>query len=364
MNNREKVLAQLVVLERTSPSVPGDSSVIDMILEYVSKHKLIVYGGIAIDTYLKRAGHRGIYSDDDEPDIDIYTPDIAREMYTITNMVFEMRTHKFVETIPSRTHQYSRRVRYEFGPNVIDLTPIGPCVFKNMPTFTANFRGHNLRFIDLPVIKMNLYFALTINPLQNVFRLRKDFERLIHVKSVVSGNGRKGGAQKNDVWEIGFHSLNDKSFHKKTNAKTIFSENPYTVVKNIKHDEFAPFLDFPGYVSYTDSSGQLCEIYFFPENFVFMPRNIYAQLYFFHVKMMECLCNGRNVAEYSRAIKYLENESEYTLDFTPMMPKYAPFKQIISSTQIQLERIYRPEKKFREVKKGEPFGGISGEKLN
>ena len=360
-SDREETLKYLSCLEKSPPQPPTDDFVINMILEYVARNKLIIYGGIAIDTYLRKKSQAGIYGENEQPDIDIYTNDIIRDMYTITNMVFQKTKHKFVETIPSKTHQHSRRVRYEFGPNVIDLTPIGDEIFKKLPTFTGKIRGIECRFIDLPVIKMNFYFALSINPLQNVFRLRKDHERLLKIN--VSGGS--ASSKKNSA-DIGFWML-DKSFQSKNHPITVFSTDPYSDVAGKKFYEYAPIFDFPGYIQYTDSSGQKFEIYFFPESFIFMPRTIYGQLYFLHVKKLECICTGRNsdlIKEYDRAIKFVEDGKFTLLDVEPLLPGKKTVKQITSIEKFNFDRIYRPEKLLKEVSVGEKIPGISGERLN
>jgi hypothetical protein len=365
-SDREETLKYLSCLEKSPPVPPTDNDVIDMILQYISKNKLIIYGGTAIDIYLRKNSQVGIYSENEQPDIDIYTNDVIRDMYTITNMVFQKTKHKYVETIPSKTHQFSRRVRYEFGPNVIDLSPIGDEIFKKIPTFSAKIRGVECRFIDLPVIKMNFYFALSINPLQNVFRLRKDYERLLKINSPAKISG---GAKQTSA-DIGFWTLADKNFQTKDHPITIFSTDPYSDVTNKKIKkfyEYAPIFDFPGYIYYIDSDGQKFEIYFFPESFIFMPRTVYGQLYFLHVKKLECICTGRNpelIKEYDRAIKYVEDGKFNILDVTPLLSEKKLVKQITSIEKFSFDRIYRPEKLFKEISSGEKIPGISGERLN
>src|ERR1700743_3386804 len=54
---------------------------------FIIKKKHILYGGMAIDFALKKAGHEGIYQENSIPDYDFFSPDFYNESNELADIL-------------------------------------------------------------------------------------------------------------------------------------------------------------------------------------------------------------------------------------------------------------------------------------
>ena len=141
-----------------------------IVIEYIKKKGLIVYGGTAINALLMQKKDK-IYEKDDTLDYDFMTPNVETDVIELAQ-IFYKKNFKYVHAI-SALHQNTYRIRIEFDPELTtDISWIPEKIFNNMPTVTIK----GIKYISHEVQIINLFLSLI--DIHNIFRWDKDIIRL------------------------------------------------------------------------------------------------------------------------------------------------------------------------------------------
>jgi hypothetical protein len=145
----------------------------NLIIKIVKDRKLVVYGGYAIHLALKYKGHSGIYSDEQLPDLDIYS---NGDFYKLSNEIgLELFNAGFVETsVITAIHPSTRKIRVELF-NLLDISYLN----FDIPTLDVG----TFIIIDPIFQRLSLYLSLSMPYSvlfsENIsFRQKKDTHRL------------------------------------------------------------------------------------------------------------------------------------------------------------------------------------------
>lgn len=167
---------KLLVSEHT-PLYESILDAIDIVKEFITSRRLIVYGGTAIDYALRLKGD-AIYTDDmlKVPDLDFYSPTHTQDAYDLADILYQAgyTDARAIVALHSETF------RVDIGDNnfIADISYCDPDIFKKLPTVNYN----NMRVISPYFQYIDLHKSLSL-PLANVpyevifERWKKDVER-------------------------------------------------------------------------------------------------------------------------------------------------------------------------------------------
>jgi len=160
--------------EQRTSDYAFESRALTLVRKFVIKHKLIVFGGLAIDSALRLHGS-SIYRDDEKPDIDVMSYDSVNLSYDLADELKEAG-FKNVQSIRA-IHLQTMRVRVDFIV-VADLGFIPKSIFDVIPTI--NYKGMQCVHPTFQRIDMHLGLSFPYShcPGENVFsRWSKDVKR-------------------------------------------------------------------------------------------------------------------------------------------------------------------------------------------
>jgi hypothetical protein len=166
------------IAERRNIDADMISRAQELVRAIIAEKQLILYGGQAIDYALRMKGLR-IYSDDQIPDYDFYSPQHAAVSYELADrLVAEGFTG--VDAIRA-IHPQTMRVRVEYMV-VADISFIPKAVFDRMPTLTYSQGGVAMKILhpDFQRADMHLAFCFPFSnpPREDIFhRYSKDLKR-------------------------------------------------------------------------------------------------------------------------------------------------------------------------------------------
>jgi FkbM family methyltransferase len=148
---------------------------LDITLEFIEKHNLILIGGMAIDLSLKAKGLDGIYRDDKLPDYDFVSPDAIKHSSLLGAALCKVGLPTV--SVINAIHTTTRKVRVNF----VSVADIGYCpqsVFDKLPYIEHN----SMRIIHPHFQMMDIHHALSFpfeNPTRPVVshRWRRDMKR-------------------------------------------------------------------------------------------------------------------------------------------------------------------------------------------
>lgn len=143
--------------------------------DFVKGKKRILYGGTAINMALKKAGAEGIYSDEDIPDYDFYSPESVEDSIELADILHE-KSLPNISAI-NGMHQITRRVRTNFV-NVADISYVPANIYDKIPTL--EYEGFRICHPHYQMIDQHrsLSYPLENPPLEPVnFRMKKDITR-------------------------------------------------------------------------------------------------------------------------------------------------------------------------------------------
>jgi len=162
---------------RTDPYYEDWLRAIDVVKAFIREHKLIIYGGTAIDYALRLKGDN-IYSDEANaiPDLDFYSPDNVGHAYILADKFYDMG----FESARAITATHLTTMRVDIGRNhwVADISYMPQKVFDNMPYIMYD----NMRVIDPLIQRGDVHSSLSFpydNPPREVIfaRWSKDIKR-------------------------------------------------------------------------------------------------------------------------------------------------------------------------------------------
>lgn len=126
---------------------------------YIVANKLILVGGMAIDQNLRLKGTQ-LYSDNELPDYDFYSPDNVASAYELGSQLCKSGEFPNVDVITA-LHTTTMKVRV-MGHVVADITYMPPELFKLVPTLEVS----GLRFAHPYMTMMDQYTSLC-GPFEN-----------------------------------------------------------------------------------------------------------------------------------------------------------------------------------------------------
>ena len=144
----------------------------DIVRKYILKHKRKIYGGMAIDLSIKRKNKRkGIYTDDNFPDYDFYTPEPIKDLVNISNLLFEAGFKDIQGKEAFHANTYKIRVE-NYENELADVSYVWSYLYHKIPTIRVN----GLNFVHPDFQIMDLYRVIT-NPMTGWLKIEKAYKR-------------------------------------------------------------------------------------------------------------------------------------------------------------------------------------------
>jgi hypothetical protein len=122
------------IAEKRSVFYGDVEKALTLVKSFIIRKDLIIYGGMAVDISLKRAGHEGIYADDIVPDYDFMSPNFFDDSNELAMELYEAGLPN-VGSIHA-IHLTTRKVRVNFIP-VADITYIPAPIYDSIPTLRS-----------------------------------------------------------------------------------------------------------------------------------------------------------------------------------------------------------------------------------
>ena len=165
------------LVTRHDPTYTDQVASIEIVKEFIIKHKLIVYGGSAIDYALRLHGDK-IYPDDmlAVPDLDFYSPDNVQHAYQLAD---QLHDNGFLEARAiNATHMMTMRVDVRDNHWIADISYVPPAIFAKLPFIEYN----GIRCIHPHFQRLDVHSALSFPydsaPREVIFhRWAKDIKR-------------------------------------------------------------------------------------------------------------------------------------------------------------------------------------------
>lgn len=169
---------------RHDPTYVGIEEMIDVLIEFIQKHKLIIYGGLAIDYALRLQGDK-IYPDNLlQVDYDFLSSNHIEHSYDLADIFYAMVRQKYgdeeaagVRAI-NATHVKTMRVDIRDNHFLADLSYCPKGIFTQLPTLT--YRGIKIIHPDMQRVDIHssLSFPYDNPPNEVIFaRWKKDIKR-------------------------------------------------------------------------------------------------------------------------------------------------------------------------------------------
>jgi hypothetical protein len=144
---------------------------IEILEEFLSRKKLICYGGTAINNILPK--YAQFYDREIEvPDYDFYSPNALDDAIELADLYYKAG-YTEVEA-KSGVHQGTYKVFVDFIP-MADITYIHPELFKNLGKEAVSIEG--IKYCPANFLRMNMYLELS-RPAGDVSRWEKVLKRL------------------------------------------------------------------------------------------------------------------------------------------------------------------------------------------
>lgn len=116
--------------ERRSVTFEAINQALTLVKKFIATKQRILYGGMAIDLNLKKAGHEGIYPKSAIPDYDFYSPDFFQDSLDLADILHKAGLPN-VSAI-NAMHPSGRRVRVNFVA-VADISFVPRRIYENIP---------------------------------------------------------------------------------------------------------------------------------------------------------------------------------------------------------------------------------------
>jgi hypothetical protein len=269
---------ELVPKQKTFKDV---EDIVNITLEFVSSKKRKIYGGYAQNkTVVHKNKKDAFYSEEDAPDIDVYSPQPIEDLVELCDMLHAKGYNvNGMEAIHEGTYKI-----FANGYNAIDLSYVPKMIFDAIPFIEIN----NIRYVHPFFAMIDLYRMLS-EPLFSSWRWKKAINRLhllqkyypfeyIKNKSIDNPYKHKTNVSKamniilnfiknnENVYVVGDFAYNqlvkesgDKNFSEidvgiyqiisidyKKDAKALINKFKESGI-NIKIVEYYPFFNFTGY---------------------------------------------------------------------------------------------------------------------
>ena len=161
--------------QRLDADGPMRDRALEIVRAFIVRHRLVVFGGLAIDYALRLRGGN-IYSEDERPDYDFLSPDSVTHAYQIADELAEAGFENIA--VIRAIHLQTMKVRVD-AIYVADLGYAPPDVFESLPYL--EYQG-GLRIIHPDYQRMDQHLAFCFPysnaPREDIFhRWRKDLKR-------------------------------------------------------------------------------------------------------------------------------------------------------------------------------------------
>lgn len=156
------------------PTIKTYCRMLKIVEDYIKINRNIVYGGTAIEKYLKIKNSYLTESKDPNKviDYDFYSYNNERDSIAIANQLYKAG-FKYSRRLQAK-HEGTYRVSSEFTKEfVADITFIPKEIYEKLEYSEIE----EILYLDPQFLKIDLYESIT-NPHRNVFRLEKSFNRL------------------------------------------------------------------------------------------------------------------------------------------------------------------------------------------
>lgn len=165
-----------ILLEKKSPYYLENLRALAVVKDFLITKKRILYGGMAIDFALKKAGQGGIYSSEVIPDYDFYSPNYVEDSCELANQLVQLGFTNV--NVINAIHITTRRVRINDLVVVADIGFIPFDIYNTLPFLEYQ----ELRFIHPNIQKIDQLKACSFlyddPPMESVNnRLKKDMTR-------------------------------------------------------------------------------------------------------------------------------------------------------------------------------------------
>jgi len=160
----------------------------DIVEKYMKKHKLIGYGGHALNLYLPPS--KQFYSLWDIPDYDFYSPNAIRDCKQLAK---ELSQHTDEVEVKPAIFDGTYKIFVNFVP-LVDISHLEEPLYKVLWKSSRKIEG--IHYVPYSYLKMSLYLELS-RPLGDVSRWTKIYKRLqlleeehptLHDKSLVQND--------------------------------------------------------------------------------------------------------------------------------------------------------------------------------
>ncbi len=144
----------------------------DIVKEYIIKNKRKVFGGMAInEAIIAKNPKKSLYTSNDFPDYDFYSPDPIKDMITIANLLVKAGFKEVSAKEAFHTNTY--KIQAELYENELaDISYVWSFNYHKIPTFVVK----GIHYVRPEFQIMDMYRILT-NPMTGWFKVEKTYER-------------------------------------------------------------------------------------------------------------------------------------------------------------------------------------------
>ena len=142
--------------------------ILDIVRSFIRDHKLVCYGGMAINQLVtKKNPADSFYGDNEIPDYDIYCPRPYQQAIQLTNLIY--KKYPYVEA-KSSVHLGTYKI-FVNGTPLVDMTYVPAKIYRTILSTSYLIQG--IRYAHPNYLRISLYFELC-RPLGNIARWEKN----------------------------------------------------------------------------------------------------------------------------------------------------------------------------------------------
>ena len=159
------------VVVKPGPSREIIDKIVDITLNFVKSKKRKIYGGYAQNkTISYKNSDDAFYSDEDIPDIDVYSPEPLIDIKELCDVLYN---EGYTDVVGKEAMHKETYKIFTNGYNAIDLSYVPKNIYNNIPFIEIE----NIRYVHPAFSIIDLYKMMT-EPLFSSFRWKKIFPRL------------------------------------------------------------------------------------------------------------------------------------------------------------------------------------------
>lgn len=175
VEERMKVImhdAEVMSMMTVEPTLASRKAIVDVIKDHVRSHKRKIYGGVAINEFIKMKNAEDVFYDEsiEVPDIDFYSPDPVSDMKAICDRLAELKIHP-VEGREAQ-HVDTFTIFANFW-KCCDISYVPKIVYNKIP---ADVLPDGLQYVK-PSFMFIDFLRIVNDPLMSYWRLDKNFPR-------------------------------------------------------------------------------------------------------------------------------------------------------------------------------------------